>query len=152
MKLIIFFCLLTFGYSQAQDSIKIPYSEHSIQTPDSLSEKTIRDWISFMELQPVYYEQALKKVKGIKIIPEERLFVSTMKDGYIILNERLNEFPYCKRAAIYYELYKNNGGEIDDETKTLAIAKFQINQRTNAMFKRQLENEYMLRVLKRKLQ
>jgi hypothetical protein len=135
----------------AQDSIKVPYSEHYIQAPDSLSEKTVKDWIAYMEVQPVYYERALKEVKGIKIIPEERLFVSTMKDGYIILNERLDAFPYCKKAAIYYELYRNNGGKADKSVRTLAVAKFQISKRTNELFKRQLEDEYMLRVLTRKL-
>jgi hypothetical protein len=135
----------------AQDSIKVPYSEHYIQSVDSLTEKTVKDWIAYMEVQPVYYERAMKKVKGFKIIPEERRFVSDFKDGYIILNERLNEFPYCKKAAIYYELYKHTGGKIDKTVRTLAVSKFQISKRTNELFKKQLEDEYMLRVLTRKL-
>jgi hypothetical protein len=135
----------------AQDSIQLPYTEHYIHAPDSLSEKTVKDWIAYMEVQPVYYERAMKDIKGIKIIPSDRLFVSKMESGYIILNERLNEFPYCKIAAIYYELYKNTGGKIDKEVRTLAISKFQVSQRTNELFRKQLDNEYLLRLLKRKL-
>lgn len=151
MKNLLTLLLLSTLSLHAQDSVRVPYSEHYIQTVDSLTEKTVKDWIAYMEVQPVYYERAIKEVKGFKIIPAERLFVSTFKDGYIILNERLDAFPYCKKAAIYYELYKQTGGKTDKTVRTLAFAKFQVSNRTNDLFKRQLDDEYMLRVLTRKL-
>ena len=135
----------------AQDSIKIPYSTHKIYAPDSISAKTVKEFVYYMDYQPVYYERAILKVKGIKIITRDRLFVSDFKDGYIILNERLNEFPWCKKAAIMQELYKNTGGKVEKDPRTLVHYAFRVNEHTNEKFKRQFEDEYMLRLMVRKL-
>lgn len=127
------------------------YTGHQIDVPDSLSYETVQRWKYEMRAGQVDFQEALRGIKRIELIGADFDFVSKTEKGVIYLNKELNEYPYCKRAAILQELYKNNGGKVCNCSGTRANEKFNVTDRSEKMFERQYKNGYMFSYLIREL-
>lgn len=150
--LLIIFLLVSVNMTAQIDSVRIPYTNHYIVTIDKETKKATQDFIYYMETRRVFYERPMLKLKGFSKRPDNRLFVSSYKDGIITLNTRLDEYPHCKIAAIMQEFYKICGGKVKKEPMTSVIGKFNVSERSEEIFRRQMNGEYMLRFLARKLE
>lgn len=119
------------------------YTGHQIDIPDSLSYEVLQRWKYEMRAGQVDFQEALRGIKRIELVGADFDFVSETKKGVIYLNQELNDYPYCKRAAILQELYKNNGGKLDKQTRPLAISKFNVTDKTEARFEKQWKDGYI---------
>jgi hypothetical protein len=127
------------------------YTGHEINVPDSLSKATVKEYINAMEDSGVNYEPRLRNIKGIEIIGKDRDFVSDQKRGIIRLNQRLNRFPYTKRAAILQELGINQGMRTKGKVTHIS-GEFYITTGNEERFRRQTKNKGVLRALKKILE
>ena len=128
---------------------------HSIEVPDTLSEKVVERFDYYMRTNPIDYEEALREIKSIKIVKEDRYYVGELKDNIIYLNSKLNKFPSTKEVVILHYLAVNGGMKAQDKTfANVANTRFSITKRNEELFRRQLvrHNPYKQIVIKLKEQ
>ena len=116
---------------------------HQIDVPDALTKQVVERWKFEMKAAGIQFQAPLRNIKSIEFIERDYHWFGEIKGGVIYLNKALNEYPYCKRAAILQMLYVNQGGKIDKQTRPLAISNFKVTMRTNAVFERQFEHGYI---------
>lgn len=126
---------------------------HTIPVEDTLTKYTIERYVHYMETNPINYEEDIKKVREVKLIDANRYFVGDFKDGIIILNKRLNDFPNTKRIVILHYLAANNGMKVKNQDNPhVSSTAFNIIDDNEEKFRRQLKYnspyEYIVEKLK----
>lgn len=116
---------------------------HQIYVPDDLTHDVLERWKHEMKVSGLEFQEPLRKIDRIEYIERDYHYFGEIKDRTIYLNSALNEYEWCKRAAIVQMLFINQGGKLDKQTRPLAISKFNVSEKTDAMFKRQYENGYI---------
>jgi len=112
---------------------------HSIEVPDTLSEKVVERFDYYMRTNPINYEEDLRNIKAIKIVKADRYYVGELKEGIIYLNSKLNKFPSTKEVVILHYLAVNGGMETKDGTSAyVANDAFNITERNEGLFTKQL--------------
>lgn len=152
-KLIILLSFVLTLSMNAQDGMVIikGFSGQQIEVSDSISEKTVKRFIHYMERNPIDYEEALRKIIAVKPVVADRTFVSELKDGIIFFNERLNDFPSTKEVIILHHLAENTGMKTVKGTRPhVHYRNFNITSYNEELFRRQLvrHNPYKLVVKK----
>lgn len=152
MRLLITLLLFT-TFCSAQDMVLVTdYTGHEINTPDSLSRATVKEYIFEMEQSGVNYEHRLRRIKAIELVGRDRTFVSELKKGVIYLNSRLNDFPYTKRAAILQVLGLNQGMKVLPIRTASVNATFNVTDDDEELFKKQNKRKATINKLKRLLE
>lgn len=151
MKLIIFFLLLTINLN-AQIFVHVGgETPHKIEVPDSLTYEVFEEWKYQMRKSRIPYQQQLRNLKSFEMVTRDFDFLKENKNGIVKLNDELEYYPYCKRAAVLQVLYENNGGEVLKSKRALAIASFSVSDWSEEAFKTQYKRKYIFTYIIRNL-
>lgn len=126
-----------------------------IHVPDTLVENTVRQYVEYMDANPIDYESSMRKIIAIQMRDGDRDFVGNYKNGVIYLNWKLNEYPNTKRAAIIHYLAKVNGMKTKRTCIPHIISEcFNMSDWTEEMFTKQFKRhspyKYAVRQLKKR--
>lgn len=156
IKTITFLFLLSFTGSIAQkkmvlikglQTIKVSETQE-IQIEDSISAKAVKDFIFYMERNPINYEAAFKGIMAIYSITASRETVSVFKHGIIYLNKRLDKYPYTKQAVILHHLAVNTGMKTDtDGNPHIRNTNFDMSAYNESIFKKQIKGGSLYRYM-----
>lgn len=125
--------------------------KHYVCTPDDLTYDVVERWKVEMKIAGIEFQAPLRKIDKIVYIERDYHYFGEIKDRTIYLNSALNEYPFCKRAAIVQMLFVNQGGKVDKQVRPLAISSFRVSKNTNGLFKRQFEHGYIYSYVVKKL-
>lgn len=127
--------------------------KHYVCTPDDLTYDVVERWKTEMKIAGIEFQEPLRKIDQIVYIERDYHYFGEIKDRTIYLNKALEEYPFCKRAAIVQMLFINQGGKVEKQVRPLAISRFNVSEKTDAMFKRQFDNghiySYVIKRLKK---
>ena len=148
-----FILFLSFSLHAQKKMAKIDgFNGHQIEVNDTVSENTLNRFVFYMNSNPINYEKALRTVKGIRTVDENRYYVSDFKDGVIWLNNRLDSFPATKEIVILHHLAVNTGMQSENSSRPhVKNTAFNITDRNEEMFQRQLAGKTPYEFIVKKL-
>lgn len=151
MKLTYILLLITFTLNAQPKGMVLIEGEikHQINVQDSISEVAVKEFLDAVKYEKIDYQPALREVKNVVLINRDRDFVSDFHKGNIRLNSNLNEFPYCKKAAIWQELFIRCGGKINNKRQPQITSNFNVTKNVEALFKRQSKYGSTLKTITR---